>query len=113
MDRATAEAVSASRATTLRAHRRSPTMSAAGGASALAAVEAELSCPLCMRVFFDPLALPCGHTIDRACLRRALQLHAHCPLCRAPLSTDEHIELGIAYLERRADVDLVKWREVV
>ena len=38
-------------------------MSAAGGASALAAVEAELSCPLCMRVFFDPLALPCGHTM--------------------------------------------------
>lgn len=57
---------------------------AAPDASPASALEAELSCPLCMRVFLDPVALACGHTIDRACLRRALALRAQCPLCRAP-----------------------------
>jgi uncharacterized membrane protein YgcG len=52
--------------------------------SVLEAVEAELSCPLCMRLFLEPVALPCGHTIDRACLRRALALKPECPLCRSP-----------------------------
>ena len=53
-------------------------------ASALEAVEAELSCALCMRLFHEPVALACGHTLDRACLRRTLALNAQCPMCRAP-----------------------------
>jgi len=43
---------------------------------------AELECPLCYRVFYQPVTLPCGHTFDRACLARVFDYTSKCPLCR-------------------------------
>lgn len=42
----------------------------------------ELECPLCYRVFYEPVTLPCGHTFDRSCLARVFDYTDKCPLCR-------------------------------
>jgi Lon protease-like protein len=44
--------------------------------------KSDLECPLCMRLFHDPIAINCGHTFCKNCLRRALALSPACPLCR-------------------------------
>lgn len=49
----------------------------------------ELDCPLCMRMYYDPVSLPaCAHTFCRSCLARALESKRQCPLCRAPSEAD-------------------------
>ncbi|KAL0488415.1 hypothetical protein AKO1_015590 [Acrasis kona] len=42
----------------------------------------ELECSLCMRVFYEPVTLPCGHTFDKSCLARVFDYTDKCPLCR-------------------------------
>jgi hypothetical protein len=44
----------------------------------------DFDCPLCLKLFLEPISLPCGHTFCRGCLGQAISLHAHCPLCRTP-----------------------------
>ncbi|CAM9846427.1 unnamed protein product, partial [Choristocarpus tenellus] len=36
-----------------------------------------------MRLYYEPVSLPCGHTYCRGCLRRALGTKPKCPMCRA------------------------------
>lgn len=48
----------------------------------------DLECSLCMRLFHDPLAINCGHTFCKSCLRRSLALSQACPLCRASCFLD-------------------------
>ena len=43
---------------------------------------AEFECALCMKLFWEPLALHCGHTFCRSCIKRSLEMQAACPLCR-------------------------------
>jgi len=44
----------------------------------------DFSCVLCQDLFFEPLALPCGHTFCRLCLHKTLQrARKVCPVCRA------------------------------
>eukprot|EP00761_Pharyngomonas_kirbyi_P012152 gb/GECH01012179.1/.p1 GENE.gb/GECH01012179.1/~~gb/GECH01012179.1/.p1 ORF type:complete len:383 (+),score=89.15 gb/GECH01012179.1/:1-1149(+) len=46
----------------------------------------ELECTLCLRPFYEPITLPCGHSFDRSCLERALDHgQEQCPLCREPM----------------------------
>ncbi|XP_078117254.1 LON peptidase N-terminal domain and RING finger protein 3-like [Sander vitreus] len=46
----------------------------------------DLECSLCMRLFYEPVATPCGHTFCLRCLERCLDHNPKCPLCKEELS---------------------------
>jgi len=49
-------------------------------------VRAEVVCPLCLDLWLDVVATPCGHRFCRTCLRRSLtRCSSRCPLCRYDL----------------------------
>ncbi|KAM4604339.1 LON peptidase N-terminal domain and RING finger protein 1 [Polymixia lowei] len=45
----------------------------------------DLECSLCMRLFYEPVTTPCGHTFCRNCLERCLDHMPQCPLCKESL----------------------------
>ncbi|XP_030631535.1 LON peptidase N-terminal domain and RING finger protein 1 [Chanos chanos] len=45
----------------------------------------DLECSLCMRLFFEPVTTPCGHTFCKSCLERCLDHTPQCPLCKESL----------------------------
>ncbi|XP_030001057.1 LON peptidase N-terminal domain and RING finger protein 1 [Sphaeramia orbicularis] len=45
----------------------------------------DFECPLCIRLFFDPVTTPCGHTFCKNCIERSLDHTLRCPLCKQPL----------------------------
>ncbi|XP_023846184.1 LON peptidase N-terminal domain and RING finger protein 1 isoform X3 [Salvelinus sp. IW2-2015] len=45
----------------------------------------DFECPLCIRLFYEPVTTPCGHTFCRTCLERSLDHNLRCPLCKQPL----------------------------
>ncbi|KAI1899295.1 hypothetical protein AGOR_G00060330 [Albula goreensis] len=47
---------------------------------------ADMECSLCMRLFYEPVATPCGHTFCLKCLERCLDHNPTCPLCKENLS---------------------------
>lgn len=47
----------------------------------------EVECSLCMRLLWQPISTPCGHTFCRTCLVRSLDHRHYCPLCKASLKT--------------------------
>lgn len=47
-----------------------------------------LDCPLCLRLLYEPLTTPCGHTFCRDCLARSMDHASYCPLCRTVLHMD-------------------------
>ncbi|KAF7644249.1 hypothetical protein LDENG_00225160 [Lucifuga dentata] len=46
----------------------------------------DMECSLCMRLFYEPVATPCGHTFCLKCLERCLDHNPNCPLCKENLS---------------------------
>lgn len=46
----------------------------------------DLECSLCMRLFYEPVTTPCGHTFCMKCLERCLDHNSQCPLCKERLS---------------------------
>ncbi|KAI4833122.1 hypothetical protein KUCAC02_016039 [Chaenocephalus aceratus] len=42
-------------------------------------------CSLCMRLFYEPVTTPCGHTFCKNCLERCLDHTPQCPLCKESL----------------------------
>uniref|UniRef100_A0A8C7PUA6 LON peptidase N-terminal domain and RING finger protein 3 n=1 Tax=Oncorhynchus mykiss TaxID=8022 RepID=A0A8C7PUA6_ONCMY len=46
---------------------------------------ADLECSLCMRLFYEPVTTPCGHTFCMKCLERCLDHNPKCPLCKMEL----------------------------
>ncbi|XP_068602354.1 LON peptidase N-terminal domain and RING finger protein 2 [Brachionichthys hirsutus] len=46
----------------------------------------DVECSLCMRLFYEPVATPCGHTFCLKCLERCLDHNPNCPLCKENLS---------------------------
>ncbi|KAE8629641.1 hypothetical protein XENTR_v10000552 [Xenopus tropicalis] len=46
----------------------------------------DFECSLCMRLFYEPVTTPCGHTFCKKCLERCLDHTPHCPLCKESLS---------------------------
>ncbi|XP_061649375.1 LON peptidase N-terminal domain and RING finger protein 2 [Phyllopteryx taeniolatus] len=46
----------------------------------------DMECSLCMRLFYEPVATPCGHTFCLRCLERCLDHNPNCPLCKENLS---------------------------
>ncbi|XP_053846787.1 E3 ubiquitin-protein ligase Midline-1-like isoform X1 [Vidua macroura] len=55
-----------------------------GGAGSL---EAELTCPICLELYEEPMSLSCGHNFCRPCIEEALysQCLRTCPACMADL----------------------------
>ncbi|KAG9349062.1 hypothetical protein JZ751_029380 [Albula glossodonta] len=47
---------------------------------------ADLECSLCMRLFYEPVTTPCGHTFCLKCLERSLDHNSKCPLCKEDLT---------------------------
>ncbi|XP_062819908.1 LON peptidase N-terminal domain and RING finger protein 3 [Anolis carolinensis] len=46
----------------------------------------DLECSLCMRLFYEPVTTPCGHTFCLKCLERCLDHNPKCPLCNEDLA---------------------------
>lgn len=47
----------------------------------------DLTCPICLNVYFKPVKLPCGHLLCQECLERSLDISTlGCPICRHRLS---------------------------
>lgn len=46
----------------------------------------DLDCPLCLRVFFEPVTSSCGHSYCKNCLMESFKRARKCPLCRQPCS---------------------------
>jgi len=44
----------------------------------------DFECPLCMRLLWQPITTPCGHTFCRVCLDRTLDHNSVCPMCKSP-----------------------------
>ncbi|XP_026543588.1 LON peptidase N-terminal domain and RING finger protein 3 isoform X1 [Notechis scutatus] len=42
----------------------------------------DMECALCMRLFYEPVTTPCGHTFCLRCLERCLDHNPQCPLCK-------------------------------
>uniref|UniRef100_A0A8C3VP33 LON peptidase N-terminal domain and ring finger 2 n=1 Tax=Catagonus wagneri TaxID=51154 RepID=A0A8C3VP33_9CETA len=57
-----------------------------GEGAALPIDVADFECALCMRLLFEPVTTPCGHTFCLKCLERCLDHAPHCPLCKEKLS---------------------------
>ncbi|KAI0036838.1 PUA-like domain-containing protein [Vararia minispora EC-137] len=46
----------------------------------------ELTCEICLLLFYRPLTTPCQHTFCSKCLQRSLDHSDQCPLCRHSLA---------------------------
>ncbi|XP_028681541.1 E3 ubiquitin-protein ligase rnf168 [Erpetoichthys calabaricus] len=48
----------------------------------------ELSCPVCLEIFLEPVTLPCSHNFCKSCFLEAIdKTNLCCPLCRKRVST--------------------------
>ena len=45
----------------------------------------DFECSLCIRMLWQPVNTPCGHTFCRICLNRSLDHTPYCPLCKTSL----------------------------
>ncbi|XP_067422824.1 LON peptidase N-terminal domain and RING finger protein 1-like [Emydura macquarii macquarii] len=52
----------------------------------------DLECSLCIRMLFEPVTTPCGHTFCKECLERCLDHRPNCPLCKQSLR--EYLKSG-------------------
>uniref|UniRef100_A0A667ZA56 LON peptidase N-terminal domain and ring finger 3 n=1 Tax=Myripristis murdjan TaxID=586833 RepID=A0A667ZA56_9TELE len=66
------------------AHKVNPTEVTAAFVDVFEATD--LECSLCMRLFYEPVTTPCGHTFCLQCLERCLDHNPKCPLCKEGLS---------------------------
>ncbi|XP_026551959.1 LON peptidase N-terminal domain and RING finger protein 3-like [Pseudonaja textilis] len=52
----------------------------------------DLECSLCIRMFYEPVTTPCGHTFCKECMERCLDHRPACPLCKQSLQ--EYLKAG-------------------
>ncbi|XP_015782881.1 V(D)J recombination-activating protein 1 isoform X2 [Tetranychus urticae] len=55
--------------------------------SDLGVLAEDITCPICMNVFRDPVTTKCRHTYCRDCLYEWLQRHKTCPLDQLPIES--------------------------
>ncbi|XP_064189780.1 E3 ubiquitin-protein ligase TRIM35-like isoform X1 [Anguilla rostrata] len=67
--------------------------------AAFSPLEEELTCPVCHRIYEDPLLLPCSHTLCRQCLQQCWSRQIQrCPVCRQQSSEQPHRNLALRNL---------------
>ncbi|KAL6482050.1 hypothetical protein MHYP_G00101300 [Metynnis hypsauchen] len=56
----------------------------------MASLHHDLSCPVCLEIFTDPVLLSCGHSFCRTCLQKSWTKSSEreCPVCRRRSSRD-------------------------
>lgn len=42
----------------------------------------DMDCLICLKLLFEPVTTPCGHTFCRPCFQRTLDTNSRCPMCR-------------------------------
>ncbi|XP_024524849.1 LON peptidase N-terminal domain and RING finger protein 1-like isoform X1 [Selaginella moellendorffii] len=78
----------------------------------------DFDCTLCLKLLYNPVTTPCGHSFCRACLLQALDHGNKCPMCRTVLfvnpktypvsvTLNNVIQRNFAeeYQDRKAEVD--------
>mmetsp|Transcript_4840 Transcript_4840/g.9041 ORF Transcript_4840/g.9041 Transcript_4840/m.9041 type:complete len:330 (+) Transcript_4840:735-1724(+) len=55
----------------------------------------ELDCPLCLRVFYEPVTSSCGHSYCKNCLLECFKRGRKCPICRKPASISNSVPVTI------------------
>ncbi|KAK9808920.1 hypothetical protein WJX72_006425 [[Myrmecia] bisecta] len=55
----------------------------------------DFECVLCMKLLFEPVTTPCGHTFCRACFMRATDHGNKCPMCRTVLHVGRELPLSV------------------
>ncbi|XP_078026411.1 nuclear factor 7, ovary-like [Epinephelus lanceolatus] len=55
---------------------------------ASASYSEDLTCPICLTIFTDPVNLPCAHSFCRGCITDALSSQQQCPQCRTAVPTE-------------------------
>eukprot|EP00887_Chlorella_sp_A99_P005102 scaffold25.g5102.t1 len=61
--------------------------------SACSADDAE--CTLCMRLLWEPVTTPCGHSFCRPCYQRSTDHTSRCPLCRTVLHAGRDLPVTV------------------
>lgn len=56
----------------------------------------DAECSLCMKLFFEPVTTPCGHSFCRHCFLRARDHNNKCPMCRTLLPVSKEIPVTAA-----------------
>ena len=64
-------------------------MSVVGHKQSRTELSPSCTCTVCWEVLYDPVTLPCGHSLDQRCLQKVLATEQRgCPTCRAPLPAE-------------------------
>jgi len=60
-------------------------------------VSDDFECVLCMKLYYQPVTTPCGHTFCKGCLIRSLDHKPSCPMCREALhfSTEHPVNITL------------------
>ena len=54
----------------------------------------DLDCTLCLKLLYEPITTPCGHTFCRPCFLRSKDHNVHCPMCRRVLHTGDNVPVN-------------------
>lgn len=60
------------------------------------------SCVICLKLLFEPVTTPCGHTFCRSCLGRAIDISDTCPMCRTILHLQDPTHMPVTNTLRDA-----------
>lgn len=55
----------------------------------------DTECVLCMRLMFEPVTTPCGHSFCKPCFSRAMDHGSRCPQCRTVLHAGRELAVTI------------------
>lgn len=70
--------------------------------SLLSELNEHFTCVICLKLLFEPVTTPCGHTFCRNCLSRAVDFTDLCPICRTVLHLEDPCSLPITNVLREA-----------